>query len=94
MTSLLILLLLGVLCCTGSFLLGWYLRETKEAIKELREKLSKTELPVGATLGAYAPVNEFRRTNQAGEVGLVESKTPQRVEFEAQEALRRESRGE
>lgn len=88
-----ILLLFGMLICNAlAFAFGWYLREIHEAINELRARLKEQTPPIGATLGAYAPVNEFKHTNQPGVVGLVESKTPQRVEFEAQEALRQEAR--
>lgn len=85
-----------VICFVFAWLLGFFHRDIKDKVDELQSRVSKVEKEpeIGATLGAYKPVNEFSRVNQDGLVGLVETKTPQRIQFEAEEALRREARGE
>lgn len=76
------------------FVIGYYHRDIVERVKLLEERSKEKPVELGTTLGEYGPVNEFSRTNQDGPVGLVETKTPQRIEWEAQESLRREARGE
>lgn len=85
-----------VICFVSAWLLGFFHRDLKERVDDLQERMKKVEKEpeIGATMGAYKPVNEFSRVNQDGAVGLVETKTPQRIQFEAEEALRREARGE
>lgn len=74
--------------------IGYNFRELRDDLKYIKQKLVDKEPELGATRGAYGPVNEFKRTNQDGPVGLVEAKSPQRVQYEAEESLRREARGE
>lgn len=85
-----------VLCFIFAWTLGFFHRDLKDKLDDLQERMKKVEKEpeIGATYGVYKPVNEFARVNQDGEVGLVETKTPQRIQFEAEEALRREARGE
>ena len=53
-------------------------------IEELLEKPKpKNNTVVGATAGSYAPVT----TSNTGEIGISESKTPQLIEFEAEQEL-------
>lgn len=51
-------------------------------------KLEVTEPEVGATNASYGRVDSYK-VNQAGDVGLVEPKTAQRLEWEEAERLRK-----
>lgn len=70
-----------------AFFMGFFYREVREKLIELTEKLEKVEPKVGATDASYGPV--FQTANQPGDIGLVEPKTAQRLEWEEQERLRK-----
>lgn len=83
-----------VMACVFCFGIGFLFRDLKDSVTDLQKRMDAKEPDLGATLGTYGPTSEYSRTNQDGPVGLVEAKTPQRVQFDAEEALRREARGE
>jgi hypothetical protein len=56
-------------------------------IRELKKIRPEKKPEIGVTNGVYGEVNEFN-TNQDGNVGLVETKTPQLLEWEENERLR------
>jgi len=89
MTSLVVLLAVLMGFCAG-----YFYRDLRDRLDSIENKMKEKPVDLGVTLGGYGPVNEYSRTNQDGVVGIVETKTPQRVEWDAQEALRREARGE
>lgn len=74
--------------------IGMVIRDLKDRIKTVENKLKTKQPDVGATRGNYAPVNEYTHTNQDSAVGIVETKTPQRLDWEAQQDLAREARGQ
>jgi len=69
-------------------LIGVIYRTVFDFIKEMRTKLEEVRPEVGATPASYGPTNEFN-VNQAGPTGLVVPKTPQQLEWEEQEILRK-----
>jgi hypothetical protein len=70
------------------FLLGYFYKDMKNKIDSLTQQIKKKEPEIGATNAAYGRVDPFR-VNQDGDVGLVEPKTAQRLEWEEQERLRK-----
>lgn len=94
MTNILLAILSSALFALFGLFIGVYLDNLQKQILDLKSRQDEKSPDLGATLGDYGPVNEFSRTNQDGIVGIVEAKTPQRVEWEAEESLRKEARGE
>lgn len=66
---------------------GYFYRDLRDTISELRAKVDN-QPATGATYGSYGPVNE-NHVNQAGNTGLVVPKTPQQLEWEEQEILKK-----
>jgi len=67
---------------------GYLFRDMRDKVTELTAQLKKEEPDVGATYAAYGRVDPYK-VNQDGDVGLVEPKTAQRLEWEEQERLRK-----
>jgi hypothetical protein len=59
------------------------IRTLKNRVKEMQK-----EPEIGATTGSYGVINELNSTNQDGDVGIVEPKTPAQLEFEEGERLK------
>lgn len=76
--------------CLG-YIIGYNFREIKEAINKLNEKLKVNEpVEVGPTPGLYHKPNENKVLNDMHKkVGAVQPKSPQLLEFEEQERIRK-----
>lgn len=81
MTDYLLGIITGIALC-GINLLVHYARTILESINTA----NKTKNPSGVTYGAYRQINENKES-----AAIVNPKTPQQIEFEAQEQLRQES---
>jgi len=66
---------------------GYIYKDLTSHIKKLEKKISEPEHEIGVTSGSYNAGN-INRINQDGEVGVVEPKTPQMLEWEESERLR------
>lgn len=73
-------------------LLGYNESRILALIDKIKDMNKKTKPEVGITPGEYKRANE-NNVNQGGETGLVMPKTPQRLEWEEQERLRRQQHG-
>lgn len=71
-----------------AFGLGYFYRDIRDKLDYVMNKLEVTEPEVGATNASYGRVDSYK-VNQAGDVGLVEPKTAQRLEWEEAERLRK-----
>lgn len=80
MISLFIAVLIGIA-------LGYKYRDMKDTIDKLKSQ-APPEPTVGITEASYGIVNPLAVTNQAGDVGLVEPKTPTLLEFEEAQRLK------
>ena len=77
------------------YFIGLKIGNLEDTIKDLTDRVTREEPELGATFGSYAVPNQNAQIPDNGiPVGIVEAKTPQRVEFEAEESIRREARGE
>lgn len=74
------------------FLLGYNESRILTLVDKLKDMNKKAKPEVGITPGAYHKANE-NNVNQGGDTGLVMPKTPQRLEWEEQERLRRDQLG-
>jgi len=63
-------------------LLGYLYRTLRDFIKEFKTSI-KEKPEVGVNLGEYGQVKGY--SNQNSDIGLVNSKTPQQLEFEAKQ---------
>lgn len=77
-------LFIGVIIGIG---LGYIYRDLTDKIKQLQAKTGP-EPEIGTTNASYGIVNPLAVTNQQGEIGLVEPKTPTLLEFEEAERLK------
>lgn len=75
-----------------AFYAGLYIRDLNDKIDRLSEA-QKPEPTPAVTLGAYRSVNENAVNKEDNLVGLVTPKSPQLLEFEEQEELRKMSLG-
>ena len=66
---------------------GYVYKDLQTTIKRLEKKISEPEPEIGATAGSYNG-GTIQKINQDGEVGVVEPKTPQQLEWEESERLR------
>lgn len=69
-------------------LAGYFWGCEHRRILEVIKKLENPKQEVGATKSSYGPVNEYK-VNQAGPTGLVMPKTPQQLEYEEAEQLKK-----
>lgn len=69
--------------CILSLIIGYILHD----VRKLKKLKPEPKPEVGVTNGVYGDINDLK-VNQDGEVGLVETKTPQRLEWEESERLR------
>lgn len=77
-------IIIAILLAAASYFLG----RTDQAIFTRLKKLEDKKPEVGATKASYGSVNEYM-VNQAGQTGLVMPKTPQQLEWEEQEQLKK-----
>lgn len=83
-------ILLACIIIALSVYIGLELNTVSKNIDQLLGKPDITKETPSVTLGAYRPVNENTVSNtQNSEIGLVSVKTPQLLEFEEQEELRK-----
>lgn len=84
----LILLALFVVGCSLFFIVGLLYNKLVSRLEELISQIESdpTSYPT-VTMGMYEPKTSL--SDSAGSVGLVNSKSPQLVEFEEQEQLRK-----
>jgi hypothetical protein len=80
------LVLTGVLC----YCLGRYQAALIARIKQLEESTPYEPEPV-ITMGVYEQPKEIGETDAP--VGIAESKTPQRVEWETEQSIEKEGKG-
>lgn len=87
-----VLISLGALVFVGSlgYIVGWYQSSLIKRIHELEESTPYEPEPV-VTMGAYSEPKELNETDTA--VGLVQSKTPQRLDWEAEQKVEKEGLG-
>lgn len=79
-----------VLGLVGGYYLGRYQAALIKRIHELEEATPYEPEPV-VTMGAYSEPKELNETDTA--VGLVQTKTPQRLDWENEIAVEKEGRG-
>lgn len=79
-----------ILAIVISLVVGYFYRDLRDKTKRLKELASEKKPEVGVNLGSYLP-QDVSRINQDGEIGVVELKTPQQLEWEAMEKLREEN---
>lgn len=72
------------------YYLGLYQNRLLNKIRTLEEATPYETEPV-VTMGAYESTKEINETDAV--TGLVEVKTPQRIEWEAEQAIEKEGRG-
>jgi hypothetical protein len=68
-------------------LIGYKYRDMSDKIKSL-SKVKEPEPEIGTTNASYGIVNPLAVTNQSGDIGLVEPKTPTLLEFEEAQRLK------
>lgn len=73
------------------YLVGRYHRELVDKIRTLEGQVREEPKPV-VTMGAYDPPQPTT-THSDTAIGLVETKTPQLIEFEQQESIERQGLG-
>lgn len=74
--------------------LGLYTHTLKATVARYRAEPIKNEPLPAVTLGSYIPVNQNAAGNSRDElIGIVDSKTPQRLEWESSNAIEREGKG-
>lgn len=72
--------------------LGYFYRDLKDKVVNIQKSLDKKEVKPTVTMGAYVPPKARSNTGES-KIGLISSKTPQRLEWEAQERLEKEVKG-
>lgn len=72
------------------YYLGLYQNRLLDKIRTLEEATPYEPEPL-VTMGAYESTKEINETDAV--TGLVEVKTPQRIEWEAEQAIEKEGRG-
>jgi len=89
----LVSLLVVLVSCTASYWLGFYTRTLVDKIRTLKADQAGLipEPKPTVTMGDYTPPREISETDTV--TGLIESKTPQRIEWEAEQAIEKEGRG-
>ena len=87
-----VLIFVGALVLTGvlGYLLGRYQAALIKRIHDLEEATPYEPEPV-ITMGAYDKPKEIGETDAP--VGIAESKTPQRVEWESEQSIEKEGLG-
>lgn len=78
-----------VILAVASFILGYRMRDIKDSIEQLKNKLNEKQTAPTVTMGAYAPKTGTSNVSD-GRVGLVSAKTPQLLQWEADQKLERE----
>jgi apolipoprotein N-acyltransferase len=69
--------------------MGYFYRDIKENLASLKKQLLEKEKPVAVSMGAYQTPKATSSSDNT-KVGLVSAKTPQRLEWEANEKLERQ----
>lgn len=69
-----------------SLAVGYLYRDLRDAVKVLQKKLPQDN-EIGATPASYGPVKGY--TDSDKDIGLVSPKTPQQLEFEENERLKK-----
>lgn len=71
-----------ILCALVGIALGYLYRDLREQINSLKKKLPSPE--IGVTAGSYG---KQRVSDPSKDVGLVEAKTPEQIEWENRKKL-------
>lgn len=83
----------GILCgIVSGYLVGRYQAQLIDKIRTLQESREEPPEEPVVTMGAYEP-KVFLPQSDDRPVGVIESKTPERVAFETEQAIEREARG-
>jgi hypothetical protein len=77
---------------TLGYCLGRYQSRLIDKIRTL-EAGNKPKPEPAVTLGAYDTPKEYAPVDNSKPVGLVDPKTPQRIQWEAEQAIEKEGRG-
>jgi methyl coenzyme M reductase subunit C-like uncharacterized protein (methanogenesis marker protein 7) len=80
--------ILALLILAIGFAVGYFSREIKEKFAELQKRLDEPPVEVGPT-NPYHDIDENKVYNNDKSVGAVLPKTPQLLEFEEQEKLKK-----
>jgi hypothetical protein len=75
---------------TGGYYIGRYHVALLDKIRTLQGQARAEQAPT-VTMGEYSPPHDINETDMP--IGLVEAKTPQRVEWEAEQAIEKEGLG-
>jgi len=90
----LVYLLIVLISCAASYWLGFYTHTLKDTISGLKASKTAVHAPEPSiTMGQYMPANENAEGSNTAPVGIAESKTPQRIDFETTNAIEKEGRG-
>lgn len=73
---------------------GYYTRSLRDAIIHLEAERDApvVETPT-ITMGTYSPANPYAANTSAAPVGIAQSKSPQLVEFETEQAIEKRALG-
>jgi hypothetical protein len=82
-----------VLSGIGGYYLGRYQSRIANELRTLKEKSREPAPTPAVTMGEYAAPKPVSTAPDNRAVGLVETKTPERVQYETTEAIEREGRG-
>lgn len=88
-----VLYILPIFTLALGYLAGRYASNLANEIRTLREKSREERAKPAVTMGEYTPPAAVGTTTDDRAVGIVESKTPERVAFETEEAIEKEALG-